>query len=388
MSDFDEEIPDLIFFEESNQVKPLSGGNELNSQGTESQPNSSETPPDLQSPRTITTTPLTILTGWLGSGKTSLLHNIVDHVSRKSQTVAILQNETSSFMGVEKALKLTDENNVFGEILEIADGCVCCSVRSDFLLAIDTLLNQRHFDYVVLECSGIADVGNLITNLWADKSLGSLVTLDGVVCLVDCFQLLNSTNWGSNRPPQSQEYPNKIVKSQTSTSSMLNILKNQIVYSDTVIINKLDQCLFESTIRNNSFSEATTPALDHFSQPRYLSPTQPPDQSQSSELSSMIAYLNSLTQPQTPASPSQQSSTDTATTINLNHSLLQTSKPLSKQLSAIISHLIAMNPTVSFIFSSFSHIPVPSILDQQRYALNSTTTFNAQGYITSTPLIT
>lgn len=55
------------------------------------------------------------------------------------KTVAILQNETSELMGVEKALKLQDDSGIFGEMLEIKNGCVCCSVRSDFVAAIDNV---------------------------------------------------------------------------------------------------------------------------------------------------------------------------------------------------------------------------------------------------------
>lgn len=61
------------------------------------------------------------------------------------KTIAILQNETSEMMGVERALKLQDDSGVFGEMLEISNGCVCCSVRSDFILAINSVREVFHW---------------------------------------------------------------------------------------------------------------------------------------------------------------------------------------------------------------------------------------------------
>jgi hypothetical protein len=107
---------------------------------------SPEISPPKQSP-----IPLCILTGWLGAGKTTLLTRIVHELGARGMKVAIVQNEVSA-LGVEDALRLTDENGVFGnttsfarssilyiyknfftftgEILELANGCVCCSVKA------------------------------------------------------------------------------------------------------------------------------------------------------------------------------------------------------------------------------------------------------------------
>lgn len=72
-----------------------------------------------------------------------------------------------------------NEEEVFGEMLELPDGCVCCSVRSDFALAIEVLLRKRKFDHVVLECSGLADPGALASMFWVDQELESPLYLDG-----------------------------------------------------------------------------------------------------------------------------------------------------------------------------------------------------------------
>lgn len=129
--------------------------------------------------------PLTILTGWLGAGKTTFLHHLVSEISRTNRRAAILQNETSSLMGVERSLALTDANGTVGEVFELGNGCVCCSVRSDFSSAVEELLARRRFDFVIVECSGLADPGRLANSLWADDELGGRVYLDAIIAFVD-----------------------------------------------------------------------------------------------------------------------------------------------------------------------------------------------------------
>ncbi len=91
--------------------------------------------------------PITILTGWLGAGKTTLLGHLLKELSGQGKKVAIIQNEASGLpcrlnklpvlkfhfcppaLGVEQALKLTDDSGLFGEMLELGIGCVCCSVK-------------------------------------------------------------------------------------------------------------------------------------------------------------------------------------------------------------------------------------------------------------------
>lgn len=112
--------------------------------------------------------PLTIVTGWLGAGKTTLLRFLLEQLQNRGQKIAIIQNEASA-LGVEDALVLQDDSGQFGEMLEVGDGCVCCSVRGDFALALEALLKRQHFDYVILECSGIADPGPLARMFWVDE---------------------------------------------------------------------------------------------------------------------------------------------------------------------------------------------------------------------------
>ena len=112
-------------------------------------------------PRTI---PLTILTGWLGAGKTTLMHRVLAELSARGKLVAWIQNEFSAG-GVEDAVVLAGDE-VFTDIVELANGCVCCSIKSDFVAGLEALVKKKAFDYIFLECSGLADPGALAGMFW------------------------------------------------------------------------------------------------------------------------------------------------------------------------------------------------------------------------------
>lgn len=224
MSDDFSEIPELVPFdavlssddyEEDEEDSMLRLSEPTMVMSDEAEEDEVEDDPIL--PRKVT--PLTLLTGWLGSGKTTFLHHVLEEYSNSGKTVAILQNETSELMGVERALKIQDDSGTFGEILELKNGCVCCSVRSNFLIAVDELLQKRDFDYVLVECSGIADPGKLTSMFWVDDQLESRVYLDGVISVADASLL-----------------PHHLRGSRAHS----DVVIAQIAYADRVILNKTD----------------------------------------------------------------------------------------------------------------------------------------------------
>lgn len=162
--------------------------------------------------------PVCILTGWLGAGKTTLLTRLVKEVGASGKKIAIIQNEASA-LGVEEALLLKDDSGLFGEMLELGNGCVCCSVKADFALAVETLMKKRKFDYVFLECSGLADPGPLAKMFWVDAELESHIYLDSIVTLVDAKHLESHLS-------DKQAHSNQVVR--------------QIAFADVIILNKLD----------------------------------------------------------------------------------------------------------------------------------------------------
>jgi|TARA_B110000977_G_scaffold102110_2_gene133614 G3E family GTPase len=150
-------------------------------------------------------TGITVVTGFLGSGKTTLVNHVLtgDH----GYKVAVILNEFGADIGVEKML-VTD--NPDGETasataddddwVEMNNGCVCCTVKGSLIQTIDALLEKRRqsekppFDFILLETTGLADPGPVAQELWVDDELleenENSAVLDAVVTLVDASNVL------------------------------------------------------------------------------------------------------------------------------------------------------------------------------------------------------
>jgi len=95
---------------------------------------------------------------------------------------------------IEKSLTVNQGSQQVEEWLELANGCICCSVKDSGVNAIESLMERRGalFDYILLETTGLADPGNLAPLFWVDEGLGSTIYLDGIVTLVDAKNVLKS----------------------------------------------------------------------------------------------------------------------------------------------------------------------------------------------------
>jgi G3E family GTPase len=128
--------------------------------------------------------PVTLLTGFLGSGKTTLLSKLVRHPGMNRAAVVI--NEVGE-IGIDHDLVTTASENV----ALLANGCICCSVRTDLQDTLRELFGQRRsgqipdFDRLVIETTGLADPAPVVQTLASDTMLASHYRLDGVVTLVD-----------------------------------------------------------------------------------------------------------------------------------------------------------------------------------------------------------
>jgi G3E family GTPase len=128
--------------------------------------------------------PVTLVTGFLGSGKTTLIGKLVKHPDMNR--VAVVIKEVGE-IGIDHDLvTMTSEN-----ITLLANGCICCSVRTDMQETLRELFSQRRaglmidFDRVIIETTGLADPAPVIQTLVSDTLLGAQYRLDGVVTLVD-----------------------------------------------------------------------------------------------------------------------------------------------------------------------------------------------------------
>jgi G3E family GTPase len=127
--------------------------------------------------------PVTILTGFLGSGKTTLLNRILkeDH----GKKIAVIENEFGE-TGVDgEIIEKSDE-----QIVEMNNGCICCTVRGDLIRILGTLKERRdqgslRFDRVVIETTGMADPGPVAQTFFTDEEIGNYYLLDSIITLVD-----------------------------------------------------------------------------------------------------------------------------------------------------------------------------------------------------------
>jgi G3E family GTPase len=128
--------------------------------------------------------PVTILTGFLGSGKTTLLNRILrePHGLR----IAVIENEFGE-AGIDNELLVQDSDE---QIVEMNNGCICCTVRGDLVrilgeLAVRRRAGELHFDRVVIETTGLADPAPVAQTFFVDDEVSMAYSLDGIVTMVD-----------------------------------------------------------------------------------------------------------------------------------------------------------------------------------------------------------
>ena len=183
---------------------------------------SAASPPSAPSPIAMAPTGITVVTGMLGAGKTTLVNYVLnaDHGYR----VAVILNEFGAELGVEKMLvqDKPDGDAAVEEWVEMNNGCVCCTVKGSLIQTIDNLLERRaatgrKFDFILLETTGLADPGPVAQELWVDDELldDDCAILDAVVTLVDA----------SNVHRQLRENKETAL---------------QIAFADTLVLNKTD----------------------------------------------------------------------------------------------------------------------------------------------------
>lgn len=128
--------------------------------------------------------PTTILTGFLGAGKTTLLNRIL-HESH-GHKIAVIENEFGQ-ENIDNEILVQDSNE---QIIEMNNGCICCTVRGDLIVALSKLIEQKNagklnFDRVIIETTGLANPGPVAQTFFVDEEVGAYYMLDAVVTVVD-----------------------------------------------------------------------------------------------------------------------------------------------------------------------------------------------------------
>merc|ERR1712232_561410 len=167
--------------------------------------------------------PTSIITGFLGAGKTTLLNHILKE--NHGKRIAIIENEFGE-VGIDDALlqaqsKVTEEN-----VIEMNNGCICCTVRGDLIAGLKKLHKQtagkgKPLDGIIIETTGLADPAPVAQTFYADEFVQANMSLDGILTVVDAKHILQHLH---------EEKPDGVV----------NEAVEQVAFADRLLLNKID----------------------------------------------------------------------------------------------------------------------------------------------------
>ena len=182
--------------------------------------------------------PVTVLSGFLGAGKTTLLNHILNN--REGKKIAVIVNDMSEInidaAMIENAtasLSRTEE-----KLVELSNGCICCTLREDLMEEVKNLAIQKKFDYLVIESTGISEplpVAETFT--FEDEegfSLSKFATLDTMVTVVDAFNFLKDYESAEDLKDRDLEL------GEDDHRSIAHLLVDQIEFADVILLNKTD----------------------------------------------------------------------------------------------------------------------------------------------------
>ncbi|MGE6495071.1 zinc metallochaperone GTPase ZigA [Cupriavidus metallidurans] len=182
--------------------------------------------------------PVTVLSGFLGAGKTTLLNHILHN--REGRRVAVIVNDMSD-VNIDAALVRDGGANLSRteeRLVEMSNGCICCTLREDLLLEVDRLAREGRFDQLVIESTGISEplpVAETFTFEGEDgRSLNEVAHLDTMVTVVDAFNFLR--DYGSRDSLQSRGES----LGEEDTRTVVDLLIDQVEFCDVLVLNKVD----------------------------------------------------------------------------------------------------------------------------------------------------
>lgn len=186
--------------------------------------------------------PVTVLSGFLGAGKTTVLNHILNN--REGRKVAVIVNDMSEInIDAQQINHEVDFNRAEEKLVEISNGCICCTLREDLLIEVQRLAGEGRFDYLVIESTGISEplpVAETFT--FADesgRSLSEVARLDTLVTVVDAANFLNDFQ----QADMLQETGESL--GEEDHRSVADLLVDQVEFCDVILISKTDLCSTE-----------------------------------------------------------------------------------------------------------------------------------------------
>lgn len=200
--------------------------------------------------------PITLLTGYLGSGKTTLINHILNN--QEGYKVAVIVNDIGEVnIDADLIAKGGVVNQTDDSLVPLQNGCICCTLKVDLMQQIVDLIKTGNFDYILIEASGICEpipIAQTITVL-SDSTkqygLPQICRLDNVVSVVDALRLATEFGCGDN-----------LVKEDLDEEDIENLIIQQIEFCNTIILNKVDEVTPEELARVKAIIKKLQPNAD------------------------------------------------------------------------------------------------------------------------------
>lgn len=181
--------------------------------------------------------PVTVLSGYLGAGKTTLLNHVLNN--REGLKVAVIVNDMSEInidadLIDQGGFKRTEE-----KLVEMSNGCICCTLREDLLIEVERLAKQGNIDYIMIESTGISEpVPVAQTFSYVDEELGVDLTqfcrLDTMVTVVDANRFWHDFSSGESLLDRKQ------ALGEEDTREVVDLIIDQVEFCDVLVLNKCD----------------------------------------------------------------------------------------------------------------------------------------------------
>ncbi len=182
--------------------------------------------------------PVTVLSGFLGAGKTTLLNHILHN--KEGMKVAVIVNDMSE---VNVDARLVENENTLSRteerLVEMSNGCICCTLREDLMIEVEKLAEDGRFDYLLIESTGISEpvpVAQTFSFTDDDKGidLSRFSYIDTMVTVVDCYNFFN--DFGTNELLRDRD----LTDMKGDERTIVNLLTDQIEFANVIVLNKAD----------------------------------------------------------------------------------------------------------------------------------------------------
>jgi G3E family GTPase len=194
--------------------------------------------------------PVLVLSGFLGSGKTTLLKHILSHkhklTHKKNIRIALIVNDMAEInvdgREISDLLVKTQE-----KLIEIQNGCICCTLREDLLLAVEDIAKSNEYDYIIIESSGVSEplpvAATFTFDLEDGRSLRELAKIDAMVTVLDATQFIDNYYSVESLKDRKQEV------NEGDERAIIDLIIDQIEFANIIVLNKIELITIDQLVQ-------------------------------------------------------------------------------------------------------------------------------------------